>query len=115
MAPASSRSSSAASTPRPKNVLFCPSCGHESPTDGDWQRQTRGNETVYRCPPCGDELTVRPTDGLPPVSNPGETTNISVLARSVELAADSVWLAVAWPAWTCTSGKRCSGTLSRRR
>lgn len=114
MAPASDRPASTARTPRPKNALFCPSCAHESPTDGDWQRQTRGDEVVYRCPSCGHEVTARPTEGVPEPT-PGETTSGSVVARSVELAADSVWLAVAWPVWRCASGKRCSGTLSRRR
>ncbi|MEF8781496.1 MAG: hypothetical protein V5A39_00210 [Haloarculaceae archaeon] len=115
MAPASSRPSSTANTPRPKNVLFCPSCAHESPTDGDWQRQTRGDETVYRCPSCGTDVTVRPTGGLTPVSASGETTSGSIVTRAVELAVGSIWLAVTWPPWPCGSGEKPPGTPSQQR
>jgi len=42
-----------------KTRLFCPSCSHESPMDGDWL----GDESPrYRllCPHCGDCVVDRP-------------------------------------------------------
>jgi len=37
---------------REKSVLFCPSCGHESPLDGDWAVDADGDSDTYRCPEC---------------------------------------------------------------
>ena len=50
---------------RRKSVLFCQSCGHESPADGDWRvarvdRRTRHERTVYTCPGCAYTVAVRP-------------------------------------------------------
>jgi len=33
-----------------KDVLFCPSCGHESPVEGDWL--VTGDGQRLRCPEC---------------------------------------------------------------
>lgn len=58
---------------RGKSVLFCRTCGHESPIAGDWavsfDRSDGGDRLVYSCPRCGTTLTVRsrrsaPTIGL---------------------------------------------------
>lgn len=51
-----------------KAVLFCQSCGHESPIDGDWRiarvdRRTRSEKAIYTCPECARTVTVRPDGG----------------------------------------------------
>jgi phage terminase large subunit GpA-like protein len=50
---------------RPKSMLHCPECGHESSVDGDWhveRRDATGRErVVYWCPECGHVITTRPT------------------------------------------------------
>ncbi|WP_254767275.1 phage terminase large subunit family protein [Salinilacihabitans rarus] len=43
-----------------KRTLFCPSCGHESESDGDWDVREEPDRTVYECPDCGESVTVRP-------------------------------------------------------
>ncbi len=58
-APATSRSDSRAA--RQKGVLFCPSCWHESPVDGDWQVQTTETDTHLACPACSDTVAIRPS------------------------------------------------------
>lgn len=45
--------------PDRKGVLFCPSCGHESPVDGDWVVRERVTSLVYRCPECENQITER--------------------------------------------------------
>jgi predicted RNA-binding Zn-ribbon protein involved in translation (DUF1610 family) len=47
-------------TGRPKNTLFCPDCGHESPSDGDWRLRTTAAGDAYDCPDCRTTITVRP-------------------------------------------------------
>lgn len=52
-------------TERRKSVLFCQSCGHESPIDGDWRvarvdRRTRCEKAIYTCPECARTVSVRP-------------------------------------------------------
>ncbi|WP_254271374.1 phage terminase large subunit family protein [Haloarcula marina] len=37
---------------RPKGVLFCPTCGHESPVGGDWHVDWRGDTRSLTCPEC---------------------------------------------------------------
>lgn len=48
---------------RPKAVLFCAVCGHESPPDGDWIESTTtgpaGPRLVLTCPDCGETVTRR--------------------------------------------------------
>lgn len=39
-----------------KTTLFCPTCGHESPLDGDWD----GDDHRLLCPSCGDCVVDRP-------------------------------------------------------
>lgn len=47
-----------------KAVYVCPTCGHDSPVDGDWlvgERELRGEQRlVYGCPVCGRPVTVQP-------------------------------------------------------
>jgi predicted RNA-binding Zn-ribbon protein involved in translation (DUF1610 family) len=51
------------SAPR-KSVLFCPTCGHRAPTEGDWvvtERSVDGDRRrTYGCPACGRTLVVQP-------------------------------------------------------
>ena len=47
---------SATRPPRPKDTLFCPACGHESPADGDWQVRADG---ALACPACAARVTRR--------------------------------------------------------
>jgi len=42
-----------------KSMLFCPDCGHASPTSGDWNLDWRGDSLTYRCPDCETELESR--------------------------------------------------------
>lgn len=48
----------------PKSQLHCPGCGHESPTDGDWNDVQRDGahdgRLLVRCPDCGTTITERP-------------------------------------------------------
>jgi len=37
-----------------KSMLFCPNCGHASPTGGDWDQDLRGDSLT--CPDCETEL-----------------------------------------------------------
>lgn len=47
-----------------KGVLFCPTCGHEAPLDGDWTVTERnaGDErrTALECPACRHVLVTQP-------------------------------------------------------
>jgi transcription elongation factor Elf1 len=44
-------------TRRAKSVLFCPTCGHESPVNGDWVRDGDAGTSV--CPNCQTVIGVR--------------------------------------------------------
>jgi predicted RNA-binding Zn-ribbon protein involved in translation (DUF1610 family) len=46
--------------PRRKATLFCPSCGHESPVEGDWRLENCADRTTYVCPACDTAITERP-------------------------------------------------------
>ncbi len=98
-----SQSSSATRAPGQKSVLFCPFCAHESPVDGDWQVQARGETLVYGCPTCGESITERPAAGemTPPVSSSSHN-----LSAGGSLLAGSVRLAFAWATWPCTPTER---------
>lgn len=50
--PAQSTAAVAALHGRRKSVLFCPTCGHESPLTGDWTVDADGDTNTYRCPDC---------------------------------------------------------------
>ncbi|WP_435076480.1 hypothetical protein [Halococcus sp. AFM35] len=46
-----------------KAVLYCPTCGHDSPVDGDWRVARDGddpNRVDYRCPVCDSAIANRP-------------------------------------------------------
>ena len=79
-----------------KSRLFCPSCGHESPVDGDWHIQATADGDVYGCPDCGTELTVRPARESPSSTTHHPSAGDSLVARSVRLA-------FAWTTWLCTT------------
>jgi len=71
MTPSTAETSSTARA-REKGTLFCQSCWHESPADGDWRVQATPDGDRYRCPNCG--ATVADRSGRPavlatPVSN----------------------------------------------
>lgn len=48
-----------------KTTLFCPECGHESPSDGDWIVHERADRAVYDCPDCETAITTRSRRELP--------------------------------------------------
>ncbi|MXV61256.1 hypothetical protein GS429_04095 [Natronorubrum sp. JWXQ-INN-674] len=60
--------------PSSKTVLYCFSCGHESPIDGDWNVRRAENCDSYRCPDCETTITDRPR------SFPGHADNSSYCA-----------------------------------
>jgi predicted RNA-binding Zn-ribbon protein involved in translation (DUF1610 family) len=72
MAPPTNRPAAVAS-PRPKNTLFCPECGHESPADGDWRVRTAASDTELACPVCGAAVTRRPGEPQPAAALPTST------------------------------------------
>jgi hypothetical protein len=49
---------------RPKSLLICPTCGHESPPAGDWVGREHatpaGPKLALRCPDCETTITNRP-------------------------------------------------------
>ncbi|MFC7140482.1 phage terminase large subunit family protein [Halosimplex aquaticum] len=58
--------------PPPKAVLFCPECGHESATTGDWivreseePSDERASGAAYECPDCETVITTRSRAELP--------------------------------------------------
>lgn len=48
-------------TTRPKSVLVCPECGHESLASGDWDVVERESGAVYECPVCHRTIARRGT------------------------------------------------------
>ena len=56
----------AKTTPPPdsrlKTMLFCPSCGHESPVDGNWEIEQTDEGQTYSCPWCHTVISTR--DGV---------------------------------------------------
>lgn len=100
------QSTSASRATGPKSQLFCPSCGHESPVDGDWRIQATADGDVYGCPDCGTELTVRPTGERTPTTTHDPSAGGSLVARSVRLA-------FAWMTWPCTPSDGTTTQISR--
>lgn len=45
---------------RQKAMLFCPSCGHESPVNGDWELEQTADGRAYLCPWCHTVISSRP-------------------------------------------------------
>ena len=99
MPPHTRRSSSATRDPGRKSVLFCPACGHESPVDGDWHVQARGETLDYSCPTCSEVITERPLTEAR--TSPVSSTSL-IPSAGGSLLARSVRLAFAWAAWPCT-------------
>lgn len=48
--------------PDRKGVLFCQTCDHVSPADGDWVVHERASSLEYRCPDCDARVTERTLD-----------------------------------------------------
>lgn len=48
-----------------KATLFCWSCGHESPIEGDWIANSTTDQYRLECPNCGCVITERPRSGAP--------------------------------------------------
>jgi predicted RNA-binding Zn-ribbon protein involved in translation (DUF1610 family) len=89
MSPSTSRSASTGRATHEKSTLFCPTCGHDSPVDGDWRVHAETDGVVYDCPVCDDTITERPTWAeATPVSSMSHTSSpdSSLLAQSVRLA-----------------------------
>ena len=101
MPPHASRSPSAGCATPAKRTLFCQSCGHDSPPDGDWRVTADSDRVVYDCPVCDATITERPTRD--------ETATVSSTSRDsaagTSLFARSVRLAFAWTAWPYTPGE----------
>lgn len=58
-------------SPSRKATLYCVTCGHESPTDGDWTVRIQGDSVDYECPDCGMTITSRPRPDHLMVNNEG--------------------------------------------
>jgi len=43
-----------------KTVLFCPTCEHASPIDGDWIRDDSVQRDRLLCPRCGTDIVDQP-------------------------------------------------------
>lgn len=52
-----------------KRTLYCPGCGHESATDGDWNEREREvrdlRRRVLSCPVCGTAVVSQPVLAAP--------------------------------------------------
>jgi hypothetical protein len=90
----------AETAPRPKSVLFCPHCGHESRADGDWltadDLAERSRE--LSCPVCATRLTGRP---LPQDSLGTRSPTVTAAMRENWGLWTTLWLSslTAWTAW----------------
>lgn len=49
--------------PASKGTLFCVSCPHRAPFDGDWTVVRTDDSAHYLCPECGTEVLTRCTTG----------------------------------------------------
>jgi predicted RNA-binding Zn-ribbon protein involved in translation (DUF1610 family) len=89
---------------RAQAVYVCPTCGHESPVDGDWlvaKREADGHRRlVYGCPVCGRRVTTQPRfDGE---GGSWADAERSDRRRSVPAAArtlDGLWSALGCRRW----------------
>ncbi|SFL49879.1 hypothetical protein SAMN04487950_3999 [Halogranum rubrum] len=82
--------------PDRKGVLFCPSCEHTSPFDGDWRvRETCGGLT-YRCPVCHELVQRRPVFDSTPRPTPA-TAQATPFGPSPKAVQN--WARV-WSSWT---------------
>jgi predicted RNA-binding Zn-ribbon protein involved in translation (DUF1610 family) len=82
------------SPPDRKSTLFCPSCDHASPVDGDWVAHERASGLEYRCPDCGTPITERETDRGTErdASNRGPGPNPVVRLTTTWVRAAAAWL-----------------------
>lgn len=92
---------------RHKNRLFCPRCGHESPTDGDWLVLPTASGAVYGCPACGADVTTRPVGEALPRHGPSPGGEESLVAGWVRLA-------FAWTPWPAILPSRACRARSHR-
>jgi len=91
MSTRSPQTSSEARATGQKNRLFCPNCGHESPTDGDWRHRASTSGVVYTCPVCDAAVTTRPVDR--------GSRSADERASAGTVAGRAIRVAVAWLAW----------------
>lgn len=75
--------------PDRKAVLFCPTCDHASPVDGDWVVHDRATTLEYRCPDCDARITERNRERAS-----DRQTNPAVRLWSAWLRAVNAWV---WP------------------
>lgn len=52
---------------REKSILFCPTCGHESPISGDWTVRTADSHRILECPACETTITSRLREAAPAI------------------------------------------------
>lgn len=106
MPPLSPQTPPEAQATRRKNTLFCPSCGHASPTDGDWRTRATASGVDYTCPVCDAEVTTRPADRADPQRVQSASAGSTLLGRAVGVA-------FAWTAWQCPCPSGGSGASHR--
>jgi DNA-directed RNA polymerase subunit RPC12/RpoP len=73
--------------PDRKSVLFCPSCDHASPVDGDWVVRERTTGLEYRCPDCDARITERERE-----RGPDRRPNPTVRLWSTWLRTATAWV-----------------------
>lgn len=81
------------SPPDRKATLFCPSCDHASPVDGDWVVHECRSTLEYRCPDCDTRITERERgrEGGNEREN-GRPVNPAVRLLSAWLRAATAWI-----------------------
>jgi hypothetical protein len=79
--------------PQRKAVLFCPTCEHVSPYDGDWDVSETGEAITYHCPTCHELIQRRSVSTTPTAATPS-TPQFGVSPETIEN-----WTRV-WSSWT---------------
>ena len=85
-----------ASGQRRKSILICPTCGHESPPDGDWHARQQADAVALVCPSCDAEVTTRPNTPLDP--SPSIAGPAAVAPEMLSSTADL--LSAMWRSYT---------------